>query len=51
MTDKNNMMMPEAGMTESEMDEAIMRLADYLMASPDQDINTEAFCKACDALQ
>ena len=51
MTDKNNMMMPEAGMTESEIDEAIMRLADYLMASPDQDINTEAFCKACDALQ
>lgn len=51
MSDKNNMMMQEQGMTESEMDDAILRLADYLMASPDQDINTEAFCKACDALQ
>lgn len=50
MIDKNTMAMQEPGMTESEMDDAIMRLADYLMASPDQDINTEAFCKACDAL-
>lgn len=50
MTDKNNIPMQEPGMTEAEMDDAIMRLADYLMQSPDQDINTEAFCKACDAL-
>lgn len=42
--------MQEAGMTEAEMDDAIIRLADYLMQSPEQDINTEAFCKACDAL-
>ena len=50
MTDRNNIPMQEAGMTEAEMDDAIIRLADYLMQSPEQDINTEAFCKACDAL-
>lgn len=50
MTDRNNILMQEAGMTEAEMDDAIIRLADYLMQSPEQDINTEAFCKACDAL-
>jgi hypothetical protein len=51
MTDRNNIPMQEAGMTEAEMDDAIIRLADYLMQSPEQDINTEAFCKACEALQ
>ena len=50
MTDRNNIPMQEAGMTEAEMDDAIIRLADYLMQSPEQDINTEAFCKACEAL-
>lgn len=50
MTDRNNIPMQEAGMSEAEMDDAIIRLADYLMQSPEQDINTEAFCKACDAL-
>lgn len=50
MTDRNNIPMQEAGMTEAEMDDAIIRLADYLMQSPEQDINTEAFCKECDAL-
>ena len=51
LDDKNFDGMEQPSMTHSEKEEAIDRLADYLFNSPDKEINTEAFCKACAELK